>query len=150
MYAALQNGADFLRASKKPRAMYEALKLLHVSTVVLTILGFVLRGYWMFRTPALLGRRLVKVAPHVVDTLLLASGIGLIVVLHLEVLDQDWLLAKLAALVVYIVLGAIALGRGKTMRARTAAFIASLAIFVYIVGVALSKSTYSWLTYLRT
>ena len=130
--------------------MYETLKLVHLSTVVVTILGFMLRGYWMFTSSALLTNKLVKIVPHVVDTLLLASGIGLIMRLHLQLLDNGWLLAKIVALIAYVVFGAVALGRGKTMRARTAAFAASLAIFAYIVGAALSKSTYSWLAYLRT
>lgn len=130
------------------RIMYEILRVVHVSTVILTILGFMLRGYWMMTRSDLLRRKVVKIVPHVVDTLLLLSGIGLILTLRLPVLDENWLLAKLFALVAYIVLGTIALGRGKTMRARTAAFVASLAVFAYIVGVALSKSVASWLYYL--
>jgi uncharacterized membrane protein SirB2 len=128
--------------------MYETVKLIHIGTVVLTILGFMLRGYWTMIGSARLTLRVTKIAPHVVDTVLLASGIALIVILNLPVLSQHWLLMKFAALLAYIVLGAIALGRGKTMRARTTAFVFSLAVFAYIVGVALSKSTASWITYL--
>ena len=128
--------------------MYDTLKAVHVATVVLTILGFMLRAYWMMTRPELLAAKLVKLLPHVIDTLLLISGIALIATLHLPVLEQPWLLAKLLALVAYIVLGAIALGRGKTMRSRVTASVASLAIFAYIVGVALSKSVASWIAYL--
>lgn len=126
--------------------MYESLKLVHVVSVVLTILGFMLRGYWMMTESALLQSKPVKVLPHIVDTVLLISGIALIVELHLPVLDQPWLLMKFAALAVYIVLGTIALRRGTTKRARITAFVASLAVIAYIVGVALNKSTYGWLT----
>ncbi|MDX1403148.1 MAG: SirB2 family protein [Woeseiaceae bacterium] len=125
--------------------MYETLKLVHIGTVVLTILGFMLRGYWMLTGSPNLRLRVTRIAPHVIDTVLLASGVALIVVLRLPVLDQKWLLTKFAALVIYIVFGAIALGRGKSMRARTTAFVFSLAVFAYIVGVALNKSTLSWL-----
>ncbi len=125
--------------------MYETVKLIHISTVVLTILGFVLRSYWMFTNSPKLQQRLVKIVPHIVDTVLLISGIALIVILNLPVLSHNWLLMKFAALVVYVVLGAIALGRGKTLRSRSLAFVLSLAIFAYIVGVALSKSTASWI-----
>ena len=128
--------------------MYGTLKLVHVGTVILSMLGFVLRGYWMLTGSVLLQHKVVRVVPHIVDTLLLASGIALIVTLHLAVFEQAWLLAKFAALAGYIVLGAIALGRGKTMRTRTTAFVAGLAVFAYIVGVALSKSVASWLYYL--
>ncbi len=127
--------------------MYQTLKLVHVSTVVLTILGFMLRGYWMMTGSPKLTHKITKIAPHVVDTVLLASGIGLIVILNLPVLSQTWLMMKIAALLAYIVLGAIALGRGKTARTRTTAFVCSLAVFAYIVGVALSKSVASWIAY---
>ena len=112
---------------------------------VATIAGFMLRGYWMLSESPWLTHRITKIAPHVIDTLLLASGITLIVVLRLPVLDQVWLLIKFAALVAYIVLGAVALGRGKTRRARSTAFVFSLAVFAYIVGVALNKSPASWM-----
>ena len=62
----------------------------------------------------LLQRRLVKVLPHIIDTVFLLSGIGLILVLHLNVLQQGWLLTKIAALVLYIVLGMLALRRPCT------------------------------------
>jgi len=86
----------------------------------------------------------VKILPHILDTIFLTSGIALIVTLDLPVLTQGWLLTKFAALFAYIVLGAIALGRGKTLRARTTALLLALATFAYIYGVALSKSTASW------
>lgn len=125
--------------------MYATLKLIHVGTAILTISGFMLRGYWMISGSPMLKLKFVKVLPHIVDTVFLLSGIGLIVVLKLPVLSQNWLLMKFAALVAYIVLGAIALGRGKTKRARVVAFVFSLAVFAYIAGVALSKSTASWI-----
>ena len=128
--------------------MYATLKLIHVGAAILTISGFMLRGYWMFSGSPKLQLKIVKVLPHVVDTVFLLSGIGLIMVLNLPVLSQNWLLMKFAALIAYIVLGAIALGRGKTMRSRTVAFVLSLAVFGYIVGVALSKSTASWIALL--
>jgi uncharacterized membrane protein SirB2 len=125
--------------------MYETLKLVHVGTAILTISGFILRGYWMFSGSPNLQLKVVKVLPHIVDTAFLLSGIALIVTLNLPVMSQPWLLMKFVALIAYIVLGAIALGRGKTMRSRTVAFVLALATFAYIVGVALSKSTTSWL-----
>jgi uncharacterized membrane protein SirB2 len=128
--------------------MYETLKLIHVGTAILTISGFILRAYWMFSGSSKLQLKAVKILPHIVDTVFLLSGIALIVTLNLAVLSQDWLLMKFVALVAYVVLGAIALGRGKTMQSRTTAFVLALATFAYIAGVALSKSTASWFTIL--
>lgn len=124
--------------------MYTGLKLIHVSAAILTISGFVLRGYWMISGSGLLQTRVVRIAPHIIDTVFLLSGIGLIVTLNLPVMSQGWLLMKFAALIAYIVLGMIALRHGKTRRMRVTAFVLSLAVFAYIVGVALSRSTASW------
>jgi uncharacterized membrane protein SirB2 len=124
--------------------MYETLKLVHVGTAILTISGFILRSYWMSTGSSKLQLKAVRILPHIVDTVFLLSGIALIVTLNLPVLSQNWLLMKFVALVAYIVLGAIALGRGKTMQSRTTSFVLALATFAYIAGVALSKSTASW------
>jgi uncharacterized membrane protein SirB2 len=61
------------------------------------------------------------------------------------VLLPVWLQIKIAALLVYIVLGTIALKRGKTKRTRSLAFVLALLTFAYVVGVALNKSGASWL-----
>jgi uncharacterized membrane protein SirB2 len=132
-------------AGQNPLSMYSTLKMIHISFAVLSIAGFVLRGIWMFGRRDILDELIVRVAPHVVDTAFLATGIWLVVTLRLDVMQQDWLIAKFVALLLYVVFGAIALRRGKTVRIRTAAFGAALATYLYIVGVALQKSPASWL-----
>lgn len=94
--------------------------------------------------------RFVRVAPHIIDTVFLGSGIVLVFLLQLNAFSQAWLLAKFTGLVVYIVLGTVALKRGPTLRIRVIAFVAALAVFAYIVGVAVAKSPASWLTVLAT
>ena len=125
--------------------MYESLKLVHMSAAAVSIGGFLLRAYWMLRSSALLTHRWVKVLPHVVDTILLLSGVGLLLLLKLPFAQSSWLHVKLTALVVYIVLGSIALKRGRTKRSRAIAAALAIATYLYIVGVALSKSADSWL-----
>ncbi len=124
--------------------MYSMLKLIHVSAAVLTISGFILRSFWMLVESPKLGHRIVLVAPHVIDTVFLFSGLGLIWTLNLPVLNQPWLLTKFVALIVYILLGTVALKRGKTRRIRIGALALALLTFAYIAGVALSKSMGSW------
>lgn len=111
---------------------------LHIACVVLTFAGFVLRGYWMSHDSHQLQARWVRILPHVIDTLLLASGVGLIFTLGLSPTRQPWLAAKLSALVIYIVLGSIALKRGKTRTTRLIAFSAAVMAFGYILAVALT------------
>lgn len=119
---------------------YIALKHLHVSFVALSGLLFLVRGIWMLRASPNLGQRWVKIVPHVVDTLLLASAIGLAVWSHQYPGQMPWLTAKVLGLVAYIVLGTIALKRGQTKKVRTAAFIGALACFAYIAAVAITKN----------
>jgi uncharacterized membrane protein SirB2 len=124
---------------------YAALKITHVSCVVASYALFVLRGAWMLSGSALLGQRWATVVPHVVDTLLLASAVAMAVMSRQYPLQAPWLTAKVIALVVYIALGTVALKRGKTLRARAAAWVAAQAVFFYIVAVALTRAALPWL-----
>ena len=121
-------------------ATYTLVKNLHVGCVVLSGAGFVLRGAWMLQGSPLLAQRWVRVLPHIVDTVLLASAIALALMLEQYPLVQGWLTAKLIGLVVYIVLGTIALKRGRTRGVRLTAFGGALLVFAYIVAVAITKS----------
>jgi uncharacterized membrane protein SirB2 len=104
---------------------YLTLKHFHMSMAALSGSFFFLRGLWMLGGSALLDRKWVRVAPHIVDSLLLASAIGLAVWGQLYPGQQPWLTAKIVGLVVYILLGTVALKRGKTMGVRAAAFAGS-------------------------
>jgi uncharacterized membrane protein SirB2 len=126
--------------------MYWPLKYAHLALALLSITGFLLRGFWMMRGSALLDHRATRTVPHVVDTLFLLSGVALVLTLSLPVMQSPWLLAKFAGLVVYVVLGSIALRRGPTLALRQIAFVGALSAFAYIVGAAVSKSPASWLT----
>ena len=127
---------------------YLLIKSLHMFTALATISGFVLRGYWMMSRSDYLQLRITRIAPHVIDTVFILSGIAMVWLLQLDVFSQPWLLAKFAGLIVYVVLGTIAIKRGPTMQIRIIAFVAALAVFAYIVGVAMSKSPASWLSLL--
>ncbi len=74
-----------------------------------------------------------------VDTLLLASAIWMAVASRQYPFVEGWLTAKVIALLAYIGLGTIALSRGRTKRARAIAWLLALAVFGYIVGVALAR-----------
>mgnify|MGYP003592118986 FL=1 len=116
------------------------MKYVHVSCVILSVCGFVLRGVWMLADSPLLRQRWVRVFPHVVDTALLASAIALAIISSQYPLAQSWLTAKVIGLIAYIVCGAIALKRGKTKTVRAVFFVVALLIFAYIVLVALNRS----------
>jgi len=118
---------------------FAATKLIHMGAAALSISLFILRGGWMLWSPQKLRQPWVKVLPHVIDTVLLAAALSLAWQLG-AVAWRAWLVAKVVGLLVYIVLGALALKRGRTRRTRVAAFVAAIATFGYIVMVALTKS----------
>ncbi len=119
---------------------YLLLKHLHVTCVILSGLGFCLRAYWMWRDSPRLGQRLARVAPHVIDSLLLGSAITLAVLSGQYPFVQTWLTAKFLALLAYILLGMMALKRGRTKAIRGRFFILALLSYIYIVSVALTRS----------
>ena len=123
---------------------YASLKTVHVSCVAASYALFVVRGVWMMRESSHLQQRWVKIVPHLVDTLLLASAVALAVMSRQYPLVDDWLTAKVVGLLIYIGLGTVALKRGKTRRTRIAAWLAAQAVFFYIVAVALTRQSLPW------
>ena len=120
-------------------SMYLVLKYIHVLTALLSILGFIIRGVWMMQSSEQLQKKWVKIVPHVNDTILLGTAIVLAVMTAQYPGPAGWVNAKIIGLIVYIVLGVIALKRGKTKQVRIIAWLLALVTFAYIVMVALSK-----------
>ena len=123
-------------------AYYSLIKHLHLATVAVTLALFLLRGVWMMMDSPRLQARWARIVPHINDTLLLASGIALAVLMQQYPLVHGWLTAKLFALIAYIVLGTIALKRGKTRGQRIAAWIAALLVFGYMAAVAVAHDPF--------
>jgi len=125
--------------------LFGTLKLLHVTCALLSISGFTLRGYWMLTGSSLLRHRWARVLPHVIDTLLLGSAIGMLLIWRVSPLQLDWLSAKIIALLLYIGLGMVAFRFGKSRKARVNAWLLALLTAGYIVSVAYSKSPLGFL-----
>src|SRR5690606_2556367 len=111
MRAAVRTGEDCQPkpVGKEDQIVYNGIKHLHMLLAVVSLFGFVLRGAWMLRDSPLLQQRVVRVLPHVVDTLLLATAVALAVMSAQYPLVTGWVTAKVVGLIAYIVLGVIAL-----------------------------------------
>ncbi|NYT78254.1 SirB2 family protein [Alcaligenaceae bacterium] len=120
---------------------YLLIKHVHVTAVTLSILLFALRSYWSVIDSDKLRNKAVRILPHVIDTILLVAGVTLAAVIGPE---QPWILAKIVGLLLYIGVGTVAIKRGKTPKSRAIAAIIAIAIFAYIIGIALSHSPLSW------
>lgn len=124
---------------------YFMLKTIHQTAVALSFLGFFARGLGALSGAAWVGSRAAKTLPHVVDSVLLASALGLAWTLGLNPAHAPWLLAKIVALLAYIGLGMVALKPGRPLAVRAAAWVGALGCFGYIVSVALSKNVAGFL-----
>lgn len=113
---------------------------LHVSTALISIAGFIIRGILHFSGSDLVNRKWFKITPHIVDTLLIVSAVTLLIQSNLNLLNTSWLLAKVIALVVYIGLGLVAFRFGKTRLVRMMAWGGAILVFAYILGVAVTKN----------
>lgn len=129
--------------------LYLPLKALHVTCVVLSGTGFALRGLGMLCNARWLHTRLARRLPHLIDTVLLASALGLAALSGQYPFLQPWLTAKFFALIGYIVLGTLALKPGRSKAVRSLAFGLALTVYGYLVGVAVTRDPmlggFSWM-----
>ena len=121
------------------------IKILHETTALISLSLFVIRGIGHFRQAGFMNRRWVRIVPHVNDSLLLLSAILLTLQIGQYPFTTDWLTAKLLALVMYILLGMVALKWAGTLPLQIAAWLAALVVFGYIVSVAISKQPLGFL-----
>lgn len=119
-------------------SVYALLKMLHIALALISGLGFALRGFIRLVLNRPLAHPLIRFGPHLIDTLLLASGIGLWVILGLSPVAAGWFGLKLVLVVVYILLG-IAAFRHARRGPATLLYLAALFIFITIAALALHK-----------
>lgn len=124
---------------------YFTVKLLHQSAVALSITGFLIRGAASLAGARWVKGRLAKTLPHLVDSVLLLSALMLAWMLRLSPGNAPWLMAKILGLLLYIVLGVLALRPGRPLAVRGAAWLAALAVVAWIVSVAVTKNPFGFL-----
>lgn len=119
--------------------MYLPLKHLHLTCITLSLILFVTRFYWRKQNSSMLQKKWVKILPHTIDTILLASAIGMAIIASINPLEQTWLAAKILALLAYIFAGTFAIKRANSPQAQNLSFVLALTCFAYILMVAFSK-----------
>ena len=127
---------------------YPQIKLVHVGAVFLSGGLFLLRGLavqrgmpWGMATP-------VRFLSYGIDIVLLSAALMLLAILPSAVFANGWLWAKLGLLVAYIVLGSIALKRGRTRNARLACFVAALLTYGAMFTIARAHDPLGAINYL--
>ena len=123
---------------------FQLLKNLHMTFVAGSYVLFFLRGIWSLRGSSIMRRRWVKIVPHTVDTLLLASALALAYSIGQYPFVEAWLTAKVAGLLLYVGLGFVALNERVGRPLRMAAWLAAQAVFACIVLVAITHDPMPW------
>ena len=116
--------------------LFEITKLIHVTAISLSIIGFITRVILKLRDSPYQNRYWFKKVPHMVDTVLLASALFMVYLLDLNPFTTFWIAEKIIGLCLYILLGMVALKWAKTKTIRATAAVAAIVVFAYIVYVA--------------
>jgi uncharacterized membrane protein SirB2 len=121
-------------------AFYPAIRLAHISLVLVSGALFALRGLAVLQGQAWGMHRAVRMLSYGIDTTLLGAALLLLAILSLNPLTTSWLLTKLGLLLVYIVLGSMALKRARSRRLRLYYLLAALLCYGFMLSVALTHS----------
>ena len=124
---------------------YPQVRAVHIGAVLASGALFALRGGGV-----LSGARWPLAAPlrylsYSIDSVLLTAALMLLSMLPAAVFANHWLAAKLTLLVAYVVLGSLALKRGRSARMRGLCFAAALLVYVAMFGIARTHRPLGWL-----
>ena len=130
--------------------LYPEIKLVHVTAVIASGALFLLRGTavnwgggWGMIAP-------IRYLSYTIDIVLLTAALLLLAILPAAAFSNGWLWLKLTLLVGYIVLGTLALKRGRTADIRRGCFVAAIAIYTCMYFIARTHDPLGPLRYLLT
>jgi len=115
------------------------IKVIHISCAALSISGFLSRSWLKLNAPQQLRKRWLRITPHIIDTLLLASAIVLVIQTRQYPFASAWVTAKLLMLLVYIGFGLLTLRFARTPAQTLAGLVGASLSFSYIIAVALTR-----------
>ncbi len=118
--------------------LYPHIRLTHMGLVLLSGALFAARGIGVQMGASWSMAPSVRRLSYLIDTALLAAALLLLFMLNINPFTVSWLGTKIALLLLYIVLGTLALKRARTARTRKVCFVAALAIYWFMLSVALA------------
>lgn len=117
---------------------YPQIKWVHVILVLASGCLFALRGALVLAGQGWAMAKPWRLLSYGIDTLLSTAGITLWAVLSLNPVSSPWLGAKLLLLLLYVVLGSLALKRARTPTVRRISYAAALGVYLFMVSVAVA------------
>lgn len=114
------------------------IKLIHIIFILTSAVSFIGRIMLAEFKPEILQKKIVKIAPHVIDTILFLSGIGLVVQGSWMNAEHGWIVSKVILLLCYIILGVVAMRLSGIKR--WLAFTGAIACYGLIFSIAITKN----------
>lgn len=116
--------------------LYPHARWTHISLVLASGALFAARGAGVLAGTRWAMAPTIRRLSYSIDTALLAAAFALLFILDINPLAVAWLSTKIALLLVYIVLGTLALKRAPTLAARRLCFVAALLCYAFMLTVA--------------
>ncbi len=124
---------------------YPIVKQVHIASVIASGALFAMRGaaglagqHWPMSAP-------LRYLSYSIDSVLLTAALMLMTMLHVYPIAHDWLTVKLALLVLYIVLGSLAMKRAREWRQRFVSYSVALVVYLLMAGIARAHHPLGWL-----
>lgn len=123
---------------------YAQIRSAHILTVVLSGGLFAVRGVGVLAGARWPIHAALRYSSYAIDTALLTAALMLVAVVPAAMFANHWLTVKLVLVMVYVVLGTMALKRASTARGKLICYVAALVVFGLIVGIARRHSPLGW------
>ena len=117
----------------------------HISLVIASVCLFAARGLGVLTGQDWPMRQVWRGLSVWIDTALLSAGGLLWFMLQFNPWHDHWLTTKLVLLVVYVVLGSLALKRGRSARMRTRCYGAAVLVYLAMIGIARAHHPLGWI-----
>ena len=124
---------------------YPQARAVHIGAVMCSGTLFALRGAGVLAGARWPMAAALRYLSYSIDTVLLTAALVLVAMLPSAVFANHWLTVKLVLLLGYVVLGSLALKRGRGARVRAICFVAALTVFAAMVGIARTHQPLGWL-----
>lgn len=119
--------------------LYPVFKHLHLTLVAISVIFFVVRFVLKLKESALLQKKVMRIAPHIIDTCLLLSGLLMCFLIKQYPFVDPWLTEKILSVVAYILLAIMAMKSNRNKFFRFFAFLGAIAWVVYAAKIAVFK-----------
>ena len=124
---------------------YPTIRSIHILAVMLSGSFFAVRGALALAGQSWPYHAASRWSSWIIDTVLLTAAAMLFSMLPGVVFANGWLTVKIVLVVIYILLGILAMRRTSRRSARTLCYVLALCVFGTVISIARAHHPYGWL-----